>query len=509
LLLNIYEGKNKSRTQHEEGEQMSRAVLTEETVGTTAYIDGQWTTGDSSNSFEVRSPIDGKLLARVPEASASDVDRAVTAAVRAFRELHLTPYERYEILSRAATLIKKRFDEFATLIVEEAGKPIRDARVEVMRAIQCYTLAAEEAKRIHGEVVPLDATPGSENRFGFTLRAPVGVVCAITPFNAPLNQMNHKVPTAIAVGDTVVLKPAEVCPLSAIAAVQVLEEAGLPPGVVNLLHGPGETVGELLLRDPRINLFTFTGSAAVGKHIHDTVGLRRTLLELGSNSATIIHRDADLDRAATACAKGGFVYAGQLCISVQRVLVHEDVLPGFLDKFVAKVRSLVLGNPRDERSDVGPMISEEAAERAERWIAQTVAAGATLHTGGTRQGNYLTPTVLTGVSTDQPVWCEEAFAPVVVIAPYRDFDDALARANDSPYGLQAGVFTESMDVAFRAARRLDVGGVIINDVPTYRVDSMPYGGIKRSGMGREGIRYAMEELTETRMVVLNLRERLV
>jgi acyl-CoA reductase-like NAD-dependent aldehyde dehydrogenase len=355
--------------------------------------------------------------------------------------------------------------------------------------------------------LPLDATPGSENRFGFTLRAPAGVICAITPFNAPLNQLNHKVPTAIAAGNTVVLKPAEVCPLSAVAMVRILKEAGLPPGVLNLVHGPGETVGELLLRDPRFAIYTFTGSAAVGRHIHDTVGLRRTLLELGSVSPTIVAADADLERAASACAKGGFSYAGQLCISVQRILVQKPVMEQFLSVFVPKVKALVLGDPRDEATDVGPMISEAAAQRAESWIAEARDRGATVHVGGTRKGGSLAPTVITGLDRALPLWCAEAFAPVVAVAPFDELNEALDIANDTPYGLQAGVFTESIDTAFQAIHGLQFGGVIVNDVPTYRIDSMPYGGVKDSGMGREGIRYAIEELTDLKTTVWNLRSR--
>jgi acyl-CoA reductase-like NAD-dependent aldehyde dehydrogenase len=486
---------------------MAEAPTTTE-VQAAAYIDGHWTRGTSIREFEVRSPVDGSVLARLPEASAQDVEQAVSSAVRAFRTVKLTPYHRYEILNRAAELIRERADELARLIVMEAGKPLRDAQVEVRRAVQCYLLAGEEAKRIHGETLPVDATPGSENRFGFTMRAPAGVVCAITPFNAPLNQLNHKVPTAIAAGNTVVLKPAEVCPLSAIAAVRILVEAGLPPGVLNLVHGPGETVGELLLKDPRFAIYTFTGSAAVGRHIHATVGLRRTLLELGSVSPTIVMGDADLERAATACAKGGFSYAGQLCISVQRILVQKTVMDKFLSAFVPKVKALVVGDPREEATDVGPMISVQAAQRAESWIAEARDRGATVHTGGTREGGYLKPCVVTGLDRALPLWCAEAFAPVVAVAPFDELEEAFRIANDTPYGLQAGVFTESIDSAFQAIHGLQFGGVMINDVPTYRIDSMPYGGVKDSGMGREGIRYAIEELTDLKTTVWNLRQRL-
>lgn len=482
-------------------------TVARETVRPAQYIDGEWTIGQPARTFEVHSPIDGCLLATLPEASAEDVDRAISTAVHTYKTVHLTPSERYEVLTRGATLIRQRADDLASIIVEEAGKPIRDARAEVARAVQTFTLCAEEAKRLHGETIPFAGTSGSENRFGFTMRAPVGVVCAITPFNAPLNQLNHKVPPAIAAGDTIVLKPAEVTPLSAIAAVEILEEAGLPKGIVNMVQGPGETVGEMLLHDPRFAVYTFTGSMAIGKHIREQVGLRRTLLELGSNSGVIIHRDADLERAAAQCAKGAFVYSGQICISVQRILVHEHVRDAFLQRFVPKVEALVVGDPRQESTDVGPMISVQAAEKAEQAIRHAAITGATILTGGTRNGNYLSPTIMAGVQPEHALWCEEAFAPVVTVASYTDVDDAIERVNDSPYGLQAGVFTESMDLAMKAARLLEVGGVMINDVPTYRIDAMPYGGVKGSGIGREGVKYAIDELTDMRLVAFNLRER--
>jgi acyl-CoA reductase-like NAD-dependent aldehyde dehydrogenase len=468
------------------------------------YIDGQWTTGTSGESTEVRAPFDGRLLARVPIASRDDVDRAVAAAARAYRTIRLSPFERYEILSRASAIIRERSEEFARTISDEAGKAIRDARIETRRAWQTFLLAAEEAKRIHGEGVPIEATPGSENRMAFTVREPIGVVCAITPFNAPLNQINHKIPTAIAAGNTAVLKPAERTPLSAIRLVETLEEAGLPGGILNLVLGPGGRVGDQLLQDPRFAAYSFTGSTDIGRRIREMVGLRRTLLELGSNSAAIVHRDADLDKAATAIVRGGYAYAGQICISVQRVLVHQDVREPFLQLLADKVNAVVVGDPSDDTTEVGPMISEDQARRAEDWVQEAVAQGARLLVGGERRGSFFMPAVLTDVRPEMKVVCMEAFAPLLTVDTYASLDEAVAAANDTPYGLQAGVFTSSIDTAMYLARRIEVGGVIINDTSNYRVDQMPYGGVKASGLGREGVRYAIEELTDPKLIVLNL-----
>jgi acyl-CoA reductase-like NAD-dependent aldehyde dehydrogenase len=470
------------------------------------YIDGAWTLGDGSATREIRSPHDGALLAVVPEAGPGDVDRAVEAAVRAMRERPLSPFARYEILSRTSRLVAERAEAFAQLIVAEAGKPIRDARGEVARAVQTLLLCAEEAKRIGGEVIPMDATPGSEHRVGFTLPVPVGPVCAITPFNAPLNQMNHKLPTALAAGCSVVLKPAELTPLSAIRLVETLEEAGLPRGHVNLVLGDGESVGQQLLEDERFAAYSFTGSVAVGRHIRRTVGLRKTLLELGNNSPNLVHHDADLDHAVAAIAKSAFAYAGQLCISAQRILVHDEVHDELVARLAATVRALRVGDPGDEDTDVGPMITEAAALRAERTIAATVAAGARIVAGGERHGAFLDPTVLVDVTPAMAIAREEAFAPVAVVLRYATLDEAVEIANGTPYGLQAAVFTESVDVALHLARRIEVGGIMVNEGSHFRIDQMPFGGVKDSGVGREGVRYAVEEFTEPRLVAITLKE---
>lgn len=466
------------------------------------FIDGEWCEAAGRGTREIRSPYDGELLAVIPEASPEDVTRAVDAAERA-KASPLTPFQRYEVLARTSELIAERSEDFARTIVAEAGKPIRDARGEAARAVQTVLLCAEEAKRIAGEVVPMDSTPGSEHRVGFTMRIPCGPVCAITPFNAPLNQINHKVPTAIAAGCPVVLKPAEKTPLSAIRLIETLVEAGLPPGQVNLLLGDGAAVGGPLLEDPRFAAYSFTGSVETGKLIRSKVGLRKTLLELGNSSANIVDREADLTKAANAIAKSAFAYAGQLCISAQRVLVHVDVAERFLELFADRVRSLRIGDPSEESTDVGPMISEDAAVLAERRIGAAVEEGAQLLTGGGRDGSFVEPTVLAGARPEMDIVRAEAFAPVVAVLTFSDLEEAAMLANATPYGLQAAVFTESIDAAFFLARRIEVGGVMVNEGSHFRIDQMPFGGVKDSGVGREGVRYVIEELSDPRLVVFS------
>ncbi len=385
----------------------------------------------------------------------------------------------------------------------EAGKPLRDALAEVERAADTFTWAGEEAKRIHGEMVPLEATPGSENRLAFTIRVPVGVVCAITPFNFPINLVAHKVAPALAAGNAVVLKPASYTPIVAAKLCAIMADAGLPPGWLNLVVGPGDSVGNALLTDARIGFYTFTGSVPVGEALKRTIGLRRCTLELGSNSAVIVHEDADIANAATQCALKGFSYAGQVCLSVQRILVHRAVAEEFTTKLVSVTQGLRVGDPKDTTMDIGPMISEGEARRAESWIREAVAEGASLLTGGLRDGQFLAPAVLANVQPQMRVVCQETFAPIVTVQTYETLDEALGMANDSEFGLQAGIFTGSLAVAMAAARGLRVGGVMINDTSFYRAGQMPYGGVKRSGMGREGPRYAVEEMTELRLVVLN------
>lgn len=474
-------------------------------------INGKWMESSresagkrTANSIEIKAPFDGRIIGAIPEAGIEDVNDAIAAADTAFRKRRLHPYERYEILLNTSRLIEEKKEEIARTLAEEAGKPIRDARIEVSRAVQTFLTSAEEARRVHGEAVPVEGSKGSENRIAFTIRVPVGPVCAISPFNFPLNLVAHKVGPAIAAGNTVVLKPSSLTPFTAIRLGEVMLEAGLPPGYLNIIFGSGKTVGEWLLADPRFALYTFTGSPSVGRHLRETIGLRRAILELGSNSATIIHRDADIQRASHACVRAGFAYAGQVCISLQRILVHRDIRAKFLDAFIPSVANLRMGNPLEEATDVGPMITEEAARKAEEWINEAVSKGAKLLTGGGRKGNMVRPTVLTEVDREMKVVCYETFAPVVTVQEYSTIEEAIDMVNDSEYGLQAGIFTSDIGTAFKAAKEVQVGGVMINDTSMYRVDPMPYGGVKQSGIGREGPKYAIEEMTDLKLIVFNL-----
>jgi acyl-CoA reductase-like NAD-dependent aldehyde dehydrogenase len=439
--------------------------------------------------------------AEVETASAEDLDAAVAGARRALMQ-PLAPRRRRDILLAAAAGIAARREELARGIVKEAGKPYKDAFAEVGRAIDTFTLAAEEAPRIAGEMVPVEAAPGSEDRIAFTLRVPVGVVAAITPFNFPINLVAHKLAPALAAGNAVVLKPASATPVTALRLAQILADAGLPAGFLQVVTGGGGAIGDRLVEHPGVDLITFTGSGAIGRRITARAGLRRVCLELGNNSPVLVLADADVERAAAAISAGGFLSAGQKCISVQRVIAEAPIYERLRDLVVERVRALKTGDPDDPDTDVGPMISEAEAARAEEWVAAAVAGGARLLTGGRRRGPVLEPTLLEDVRSDMAVVCQEIFAPVVSLQRARDLDEAIATANDSVYGLQAGVFTASLASAMRCARSLEYGGVIVNDASTYRTDLMPYGGVKESGLGREGPRYAIEEMTEVRLVVM-------
>ncbi len=466
-------------------------------------INGEWRES-GNNSIHVHAPFDGRLIGSLPEASGTDVNDAVTAAYNAFNKNRLYPHERYEILLNTSRLLEENREIIARTLSGEAGKPIRDARLEVNRSIQTFIISAEEAKRIHGEGVPVEASKGSENRVAFTIRVPVGPICAISPFNFPLNLVAHKVGPAIAAGNTVVLKPSSLTPFTAIHLGGIMLKAGLPPGHLNIIFGSGSKVGEQLLADMRFALYTFTGSPSVGRRIKEAIGLRRAILELGSNSATIIHNDTDIQKASQACVRAGFAYAGQVCISLQRLLIHREIKDKFLDSFIPAVKGLKVGNPLEEDIDVGPMISEDAAIRAEEWITEAVSKGARLLTGGVRKGNIVLPTVLTNVDKSMKVVCSEVFAPVVTIQEYSSIEEAINMVNDSEYGLQAGIFTSDIKNAFEVAKKARVGGVMINDTSMYRVDAMPYGGVKSSGIGREGPRYAIEEMTDLKTIVFNI-----
>lgn len=458
----------------------------------------------SAVKVEIRNPYDQEVIAVVNHASAQDAEEAIARAASAFETTRQLPsYARADVCRRVASELTARKEELAELITLEAGKPIRDARTEVTRAITTFSVAAEEAKRLGGEVMPLDWLSGSENRWAVVRRFPIGPILGITPFNFPLNLVAHKVAPALASGNPIVIKPAPQTPLSALRLGEIVQEAGWPEGGLSVLPCSNEVAGPMLA-DERIKKLTFTGSAEVGWMLKAQVPKKKVTLELGGNAAVIVHEDADLDYAAKRCVQGGFAYTGQTCISVQRIYVHESIGEPFLTRVLEGVRNLVVGDPRDETTDVGPMISLAAAERAESWVREAVQAGAKVLVGGERSGALFMPTVLTEVTPEMKVSCEEVFAPVVVVSRYADFDEAIRQVNESRYGLQAGIFTRDVNRIFRAYNAIEVGGLIVNDVPTYRADHMPYGGVKESGMGREGVRYAIEEMTEPRLLVLNL-----
>jgi acyl-CoA reductase-like NAD-dependent aldehyde dehydrogenase len=478
--------------------------MSQSTVTPVAFlVRGKWL--EEGTPIELRAPYDRSVIAHVCQGTRRHAEAAIDAAVRAFEVTRKLPaYERQRVLRHVADGLAQRREEFARTIAREAGKPIKIARVEVDRAAFTFQVAAEETTRIYGEYLPLDWQEFTKGRFGIVRRFPLGPVSAITPFNFPLNLVAHKVAPAIAAGCTMVLKPAPQTPLSALMLAELVQEAGWPEGALNVLPLSNEDA-DVLITDDRLKLISFTGSAAVGWHIKSRAGKKKAVLELGGNAAVIVHSDAELAYAAERCTAGGFSYAGQTCISVQRILVHGSVVQHFTDMLVEKVQRLKLGDPLDDATDVGPLIRESDAVRSEQWIQEAVSGGAKLLTGGHRKGSMVEPTVLTETKPEMRVNCQEVFAPVVTVEPYDDFDEALRRANDSPYGLQAGVFTKDATRLFHAFEELEVGGVIAGDVPSFRIDNMPYGGIKESGLGREGLRYAIEDMTEPRLLVMNLR----
>jgi acyl-CoA reductase-like NAD-dependent aldehyde dehydrogenase len=466
-------------------------------------IDGQWV--GSGIPLEVKNKYDDSTVGVLPTASREDVDHAIDAAERAEEIMADMPsYKRAEILLRTATLLRERYEDLAKTIAAEAGKALKFARAEVERAISTFTIAAEEAKRLHGETIPLDAVPAGEGYFGFWTRRPVGVIAAISPFNFPLNLVAHKVAPALASGNTLVLKPATTTPLAAVKLCQILMEAGLPAGAINLVVGSGGTVGEWLVTDPRVDKVTFTGSPEVGRHILSVAGIKKVTLELGNTSPVVVAPDADLDFVAKRCAVGAYYNSGQVCISVQRIYSQKQVYEPFADKFVKATEAMVVGDPLDERVDVGPMIDSKEVDRIEDWVHEAQTAGATVLTGGKRNGTVYYPTVLTGVNDTMKVVAEEAFGPVASIISSDDFETALKQANDTKFGLQVGVFTKDIDRMFKAIKHLNFGGVIVNDTPNFRADHMPYGGNRQSGLGREGVKFAMEDMTNIQLVAIRL-----
>jgi acyl-CoA reductase-like NAD-dependent aldehyde dehydrogenase len=464
-------------------------------------IGGQWREG--AKTYEVRDPYRGDVVARAPESSLQDLDDALAAASAAKAKAAVMPgYERAAILRKVAQLLVERADEIAEIMSRETGKAISDARAEVVRSQDTIQLSAEEAIRIQGEQVPLDGSPMGAGKLALLLRFPVGVVAAITPFNAPFNLACHKFAPALAAGNTIVLKAPPQSPWTVSKLAELFADAGTPPGFINLLFG--NTVGPALVRDPRVDFVTFTGSSRVGAEIKAASGLRRVALELGGNGTTVVCADAELDEAAALCARNSMRLAGQSCISVQNIYVERGVYDAFLEKMVPRVKQLRLGDPLDPKTDVGTLIDEAAAKRVEQWVAEAQSQGARLLAGGARRGAAYEPTVLADVRPAMKVVCEEVFGPVATVQPFDELAPLFERVSAEPYGLHAGIFTKSMKTAFDAVRKLRVGGVIVNGTSTWRTDQLAYGGIKASGIGREGPRYAIRDMTDERLVVFNL-----
>jgi len=464
-------------------------------------IGGEWI--ETGDWIDVASPYSGETVGRVAKAGADETRRAIDAAEEAMRE-PLPAHKRAEILVRVAGFLGRRHDEVARTISDEAGKPMKAARVEARRAMSTYTFAAVEARKLVGEMVPMDASQAGEGKLAFTLRRPIGVVGAISPFNFPLNLVAHKLAPALAAGCAVVLKPASQTPLSALLLAELETEAGLPPGWLNVLVGPASEIGDVLIEDERVKALTFTGSGAVGWKLAERAPKKRVKLELGNATPVIIADDADIDTAAQAMAANAFSFAGQSCISVQRIYVEAPAYDRFLEGFLPRVEELRLGDPGDEETDVGPVIDEDARERILEWIEEARAGGARVLTGGELDGELIRPTVIADAGPELKVSCDEVFGPVCTVNSVGSLDEAIELANGTRYGLQAGIFTTKLETALRAAQELEFGGIIVNEAPTFRADQMPYGGVKDSGNTREGPAYAVRELTEERLVVIDL-----
>ncbi|MCL4395332.1 MAG: aldehyde dehydrogenase family protein [Chloroflexi bacterium] len=455
----------------------------------------------TSERQTVELPYDGTPVGACYKADAGLVAKAIECARQGARLMRqLTNCERAELLDRITAIARRDVAEFAQLICCETGKPIKEARGEAERTLQTLIASTEVARQMRGEVVPIDAAPIGKGRMAMTVREPLGVIGAITPFNVPFNLAMHKVGPALAAGNAIVHKPASTTPLTALRFARVIEEAGAPKGAYNVVTGAGSVIGNALVESPDVAMITFTGSKEVGLGIRAKAGLKRVTLELGSNSAAVIEPDADLDAAVSRCVMGSFAHSGQLCISVQRIYVHESVADAFLAKFAAATAKLKIGHPFEEDTDISSLITEQEAVRVEAWIQEAVRQGARLVCGGGRKRATIEPTILADASQGTRISCKEVFAPVVIVNRYKTLDEAIALVNDSIYGLQAGIFTRDLERAFRAAREFEVGGVIINDVPTFRADHMPYGGVKESGTGREGPKYAAEEMSEIKII---------
>lgn len=466
-------------------------------------LNGDWV--EKEKKIEVRDPYDNSLIDTVPYSERKDTEIALKAAVLGFEEIKkMTVYERAQILYRTASIVSENLEAYATLIAREGSKTILEARKEASRCLNTLTVSAEEAKRIIGETIPFDSFPGGEKRRGYYSRFPVGVVLAITPFNDPLNLVAHKLGPAVAAGNAVILKPATLTPLSALKLAEAFLEAGLPPLALQVITGYGSEIGKSLVQDERVRMISFTGGVEAGKRITQWAGIKKLGMELGSNSPVIVWNDADLSWAVESCVSGAFWAAGQNCIGVQRLYVHRDIYDEFKKKFVKRTAQYRIGDKLSEKTDMGPMITEEEAERVERWLKEAVEKGACILTGGKREGALFEPTVLEQVPKSLAIHCQEVFGPTVNLYPVDDLDEAIQEANSLPYGLHAAIFTKNVDIAFKAAYGLDCGGVMVNDSTDYRLDSMPFGGIKYSGLGREGIKFSLMEMTEPKVICFYL-----
>ena len=468
---------------------------------TKLWINGQWE--EAKETYDLTAPYTGEVIAKVAKASVQDVERAIEGAHEAFQTFKkTTAYERAEILYKVVDIMQKRKQEFAEILANEAGKPITAGLAELDRTISTYQFSAELAKHTFGETVPMDAAPGGKNRIGYTKRVPIGVVSAITPFNFPFNLVAHKLGPAFAVGNTVVLKPATQTPLSALVMAEIFKEAGLPDGALQIVTGSGGELSDVLVTHPLVKKVTFTGSGAVGMKIKEKVGLRKVTLELGSNAAVIIEPSTPIEKIISRTVSGAFGFSGQVCISLQRIFVHESIYDQFTEAFVKETKKLKLGNPFDPSTDLSAMIHPKEVERMKEWIEEAKAQGAKVATGAEFTERTMTPTVMVNVKPDMKIMCLETFAPIVSIVPYKTLDEAIKYVNDSDLGLNAGIYTNVLTDALKAADELEAGTVVINDIPTFRVDNMPYGGVKNSGYGREGIKYAIEEMTELKFITI-------
>ncbi|RSL30206.1 aldehyde dehydrogenase family protein [Salibacterium salarium] len=473
-----------------------------------SIIHGQERNEDYRDTLEVKSPYDQALVTELALAKQEDLHDGVSSCYKTFHTTMkgMPAHRRADILRNAADQMERKAEEFAQAIMDESGKPITFSREEVKRSVQVLRFASELTKHVTGEVLPMDAAVGGENRMGLVKREPLGVVGAITPFNFPLNLSLHKIAPALASGNTVVFKPAEKTPVSAYKLVKLFQDAGLPDGALNLLLGTGEETGEPLVAHENVHKITFTGSLPVGRKIRESAGFKKVTLELGSNSPNILFEDTDVKETVKALVKGAFAFSGQVCISAQRIYVEKSIYEPFLEEYVKQTEDLTVGDPVREDTDIGPMINEEEAERAKLWIDDAVEKGAVVQTGGEQNGTMLTPTIMTNVESNMKIIAEEVFAPIASIIPFETEKEVITFANDSIYGLQAGVFTKDINRAMRVANQLEIGGVWINEISTYRQDNHPYGGVKQSGIGKEGVKYALEDMTEMKFIGIKLKQ---